>query len=593
MYPAASVVNSGKSLGFWRLNWLHLTGLTIKETERIKTGLRSLNGRVQGRPDEGINPSDTGRMRRNCRKVFRIHNSMERMVRHSSSTSELWKMIPWKKFRANLFRLQRRVYKAVSVGNKRKARSLQKLIFKSQAARLLAIRQVTQLNTGKRTAGIDGKASLSFKERFALSEKLRMNHSDWRHQGLRQISIPKKDGTTRVLKVPTIADRAWQCLAKYALEPAHEATFHARSYGFRTGRSAHDAQKILFNNLRSSCNGINKRVIELDIEKCFDRIDHRSIMNNLIAPKGIKLGIFRCLKAGTNVGFPDQGTPQGGVVSPLLANIALNGIESIHSYITFNKRGVIEPCVRYADDMVIVLRPEDDAMLILAKVSDFLAARGMKVSDKKTKITATTDGFDFLGWHFKVQKNGKFRSIPSVENYKAIRKKIKAIVNSSNYGATFKAKKLAPVVRGWRNYHRFCRMSASPESLSLIEYRTYQVFNKEPKQDRYSSKKLLDIAFPRVPCAQAKHVAVKGAKSPFDGDLIYWSERNSKLYDGPTSKALKKQNHACALCSLKLLTDEKVHLHHIDGNHDNWRTNNLMAIHESCHDYVHMRKVQT
>ncbi len=115
-----------------------------------------------------------------------------------------------------------------------------------------------------------------------------------------------------MLKVPTIADRAWQCLAKYALEPAHEATFHARSYGFRTGRSAHDAQKLLFNNLSSRCNGIEKRVIELDIEKCFDRINHSAIMEKLIAPLGIKTGIFRCLKSGVNPGFPEQGTPQGG-----------------------------------------------------------------------------------------------------------------------------------------------------------------------------------------------------------------------------------------------------------------------------------------
>ena len=181
-----------------------------------------------------------------------------------------------------------------------------------------------------------------------------------------------------------MADRAWQCLAKYALEPAHEATFHARSYGFRTGRGAHDAQKILFLNLKSDANGIDKRVIELDIEKCFDRINHSSIMEQLIAPLGIKTGIFRCLKSGVNPGFPEQGTPQGGVVSPLLANIALNGIESIHRYKdTWGK--IIEPSIRYADDMVIILRPEDDAKAILDKVSQFLAERGMKVSEKKTK----------------------------------------------------------------------------------------------------------------------------------------------------------------------------------------------------------------
>ena len=315
-------------------------------------------------------------------------------------------------------------------------------MMKSTSARFLAIRQVSQLNAGKKTAGIDGKKSLSFEERFALEITLKSQYKNWHHSGLREIPIPKKDGTTKILKIPTIADRAWQCLAKYALEPAHEATFHARSYGFRTGRSAHDAQKYIFNNLCSRCNGIEKRVIELDIEKCFDRIDHSAIMNRLIAPKGLKLGIFRCLKAGVNPEFPEQGTPQGGVVSPLLANIALNGIESIHRY-RANGR-ITEPSIRYADDMVIILRPEDNAIEILERISEFLRERGMQVSQKKTKITATTDGFDFLGWNFRVQSNGKFRSTPSVGNFKALRKKVKALVNNSNYGAKVKALKLAP-----------------------------------------------------------------------------------------------------------------------------------------------------
>ncbi len=156
------------------------------------------------------------------------------MVRHSNNASELWKNLPWKKFRRDLFRLQKRVYKAVNVGDKRKAKYLQKLILKSKAARYLAIRQVTQLNAGKKTAGVDaklsgrklpprrlrGKASLTFEERFTLSKELKVNINTWVHKKLRQIPIPKKDGTTRMLKVPTIADRAWQCLAKYALEPA-------------------------------------------------------------------------------------------------------------------------------------------------------------------------------------------------------------------------------------------------------------------------------------------------------------------------------------------------------------------------------------
>ncbi|MHC5779958.1 group II intron reverse transcriptase/maturase [Nostoc sp.] len=520
------------------------------------------------------------------------------MIRHSYKTSESWKALPWKKFRRNLFRLQKRVYKAVLVGDKRKARLLQKLVLKSTSARFLAIRQVSQLNAGKKTAGIDEKKSLSFMERFNLEELLKMNSGNWKHQGLREIPIPKKDGTTRMLKIPTIADRAWQCLAKYALEPAHEATFHARSYGFRTGRSAHDAQKYIFLNLSSSANGIEKRVIELDIEKCFDRINHSAIMDELIAPKGLKLGIFRCLKSGVNPEFPEQGTPQGGVVSPLLANIALNGIESIHRYhrnqgnITdkTSKEDIREPSIRYADDMVIILRPEDDATEILERISEFLRKRGMNVSQKKTKVTAATDGFDFLGWHFKVQKNGKFKSTPSEDNFKAFRKKVKHIVNNSNYGATTKAEKLAPVVRGWRNYHKFCKMDGSKLSLWFMNHRAFKVFNKETKKNRHICQELIKKAFPKVSHSENRHDSVKGTKSPYDGDIAYWSERKSKLYDGETSKALKKQNHRCASCGLKFIDEERVHLHHIDGNHANGKKNNLEAIHESCHDYKHMSK---
>jgi 5-methylcytosine-specific restriction endonuclease McrA len=133
-------------------------------------------------------------------------------------------------------------------------------------------------------------------------------------------------------------------------------------------------------------------------------------------------------------------------------------------------------------------------------------------------------------------------------------------------------------------------MDGSRNSLHHIETRAFKVFNKEPKQTRYTSKSLLDKAFPAVPHSENKHVNVKGAKSPYDGDTAYWSERNSKLYDGETSKALKKQNHSCGYCGLKMFGGEKVHLHHVDGNHENWKRNNLLAVHESCHDYIHMGK---
>ena len=257
--------------------------------------------------------------------------------------------------------------------------------------------------------------------------------------------MERNNGTKRILKVPTIADRAWQCLVKYAVEPAHEATFHARSYGFRPGRSTHDAQKALFLHLRKCTNGVNKRVLELDIAKCFDRISHQAILEKVIAPDFLTKGLHRCLKAGVNPEFPHQGTPQGGVCSPLLANIVLNGIEKIGE---FRSRGITySKCVRYADDMVFVLKPEDNAEKLLAQVREFLAERGMEISQKKTKVTASIDGFDFLGWHFYVQKgNGKFKSTPSEENFKSFRSKVKYIVNNSNYGAETKEQKLAPIV---------------------------------------------------------------------------------------------------------------------------------------------------
>ena len=181
-----------------------------------------------------------------------------------------------------------------------------------------------------------------------------------------------------------------------------------------------------------------------------------------------------------------------------------------------------------------------------------------------------------------------FSDILSEENYKAFRKKVKHIVNNSNYGATAKAKKLAPVVRGWRNYHKHCKMDGSRNSLWFINHRAFTVFNKETKKDRDSTIKLVKKAFPAVPHSENKHINVKGEKSPYDGDISYWSERKSKLYDGGTSKAIKKQNRKCIACELSFIGEEKVHLHHADGNHDNWDKKNLVAIHESCHDYVHM-----
>jgi retron-type reverse transcriptase len=167
-------------------------------------------------------------------------------------------------------------------------------------------------------------------------------------------------------------------------------------------------------------------------------------MEEVVAPQAIKIGLWKCLKAGVNPNFPEQGTPQGGVISPLLANVALNGIENIHQ------------SVRYADDMVFILKPEDDAVEIRRQIDQFLAERGLKVKESKTRLVSSTDGFDFLGWHFRVRPNGKFISYPSEDNYQAFRQKVKKVVNDSCLGAKVKSKKLAPIIRGWLNYHKHC-----------------------------------------------------------------------------------------------------------------------------------------
>ena len=225
---------------------------------------------------------------------------------------------------------------------------------------------------------------------------------------------------------------------------------------------------------------------------------------------------------------------------------------------------------------------------IQEEIRQFLAVRGLNIKAAKTRLVKSTEGFDFLGWHFKVRPNGKFISYPSKDNYKALKKKVKSIVNNSCQGAEVKAKKLAPVIRGWRNYHKHCDMKK--HDLWGISYATFKRFNKEKKMTRYKAKALVQKAFPSVPYSANKFIKVQGKKSPFDGDINYWCERNSKLYDGLTAKTLKKQKGKCSHCGLKFLEEEKVHLHHIDGNHNNWKPKNLTVVHESCHDYIHMGK---
>src|SRR5438874_12773534 len=269
-------------------------------------------------------------------------------------TSETWNRVPWKKLEQHCFRIQKRIYRASQRGNQRAVQKLQKLLMKSEAARLLAVRRVTQENQGKKTAGVDGVKSVRPKERLLMARHIHPTY--WKHikaQPVRRVWIPKPGKSEkRPLGIPTVFERARQCLAKLALEPEWEARFEPNSYGFRPARSAHDAIGAIFNGIRFK----SKYVLDADLKACFDNINQEALLNKLHTYTVMKHAVKGWLKAGVledGVFAPTEaGTPQGGTISPLLANIALQGMEeAILS--KRNRKHVEQPIlIRYADDFL-------------------------------------------------------------------------------------------------------------------------------------------------------------------------------------------------------------------------------------------------
>ena len=411
---------------------------------------------------------------------------------NSSKNIEVWENINWQKVERYVFKLQKQIFKASRQGNIRKVRKLQKTLRRSWSNRLLAVRRVTQDNRGKKTAGVDGVKSLTPIARIKLAKQLRIKGKS---KATRRVWIPKPGKTEkRPLGIPTMHDRALQGVVKNVIEPEWEAVFEPNSYGFRPGRACHDA----IQQIRLCIEKKPKYVLDADISKCFDKIDHTALLNKLKYKGKVRQQIKAWLKSGVidNNTFleTEEGTPQGGVISPLLANIALHGLENhLNEFAkTIDMRRQdgrrqegwqmkVQSLnfVRYADDFVLMHKDKKVVLDGKRVIEEWLLNIGLELKPSKTRITHTLiseesedgkAGFDFLGFHIRTFKVGYHSSIrlgsgkrpgirtlitPTKEAYKKHQKKLReTIKNKKIEGQAELIGKLNPIIRGWMNYYK-------------------------------------------------------------------------------------------------------------------------------------------
>jgi RNA-directed DNA polymerase len=554
----------------------------------------------------------------------------------TAPTSETWNSVPWKKLEQHCFRIQKRIYRASQRGNQRAVHKLQKLLMKSEAARLLAVRRVTQENQGKKTAGVDGVKSVRPKERLLMARHIHPTY--WKHikaQPVRRVWIPKPGKSEkRPLGIPTVFERARQCLAKLALEPEWEARFEPNSYGFRPARSAHDAIGAIFNGIRFKA----KYVLDADLKACFDHINQEALLNKLHTYTVMKQTIKGWLKAGVlenGVFAPTEtGTPQGGTISPLLANIALHGMEEVVQSKRNRKRQEQPILVRYADDLVLLHSDLEKLKQAEQKLVDWLAEMGLSMNPKKTRITHTLTpyegnvGFDFLGFavrQFPVGKThtgkntyGKplgFKTIikPSKE---AIRRHILTLnqrVKKLRSVPQWKLiKELNPIIWGWSNYYRtvassdifsscdrhvwfqlqsWARRRHSRKKRSWIDAKYWKHVDG---RDTFCTPMGAKLRLHRDTAIQ-RHTKVRGTTSPYDGNLLYWSQRlkTHPLMHARRAKLLQKQQGKCRWCGLTFRDEDILEIDHIDHNHRNDTLSNLLLLHLHCHDERHSKLTET